>query len=50
MTLTILNTSFHIDLERFGASQLEGNKAIGDPYQKNYCFGQKEGRVVGGTK
>lgn len=30
--------------------QSEGNRVIGDPYQKITCFGQKEGKIVGGTK
>jgi hypothetical protein len=33
-----------------GVGQLEGNRTIGDPYQKITCFGQREGRMVGGTK
>lgn len=33
-----------------GVGQLEGNRAVGDPYQKITCFGQREGRMVVGTK
>jgi hypothetical protein len=28
------------------ASQLEGNGAIGNPYRKIVCFGQREGKVL----
>ncbi len=30
--------------------QMEGDRAIGDPYWKITCYGQKDGRMVGRTK